>query len=275
VVEIQRSDFAAGDLPGTLAGAEAVVHLAARAHILRETSQDPRAEFWNGNVELTQRTARAARQAGVKRFVYVSSAGVLGSSSPPGGFGDDSAPHPHDDYTASKLAAETWLLEEMAAEMQIVILRPPLIYGPGASGNFMRLTRLALKGWPAPIGGFHARRSMLGIRNAIDVIGLIATDGRVGRATLLAADRETISVAGLYAMVARQAGHRPWLAAVPPAIIRSVLRAGGRRNDIIRLNDPFELRPTVAKSAFGWAPPYSLEDEIRHTVSRELEAAVK
>jgi len=273
VIEISRADLAPEDLCRKLEGVDVVVHLAGRAHILSETSADPRAEFWKSNVGLTQSTAGAAKSAGVKRFVFLSSAGVLGSSSPPGGFDDDSIPCPHDAYTASKLEAEAWLNAEIGADMQLAILRPPLIYGPGAKGNFMRLLRLALKGWPLPIGSFRAQRSIIGVRNAVDLIRVIATDRRVPRATLLAADRETISVSELFSAVARHAGHRPWLAPMPPVLIRWLLELTGRRSDIVRLTDPFVLRPTVAHSEFGWMPPYLLQDELRHTVCSELEAA--
>jgi nucleoside-diphosphate-sugar epimerase len=273
VIEISRANLEPDGLCRKLEGVDAVVHLAGRAHVLSETSADPRAEFWNSNVALTQSTARAAKSSGVKRFIFLSSAGVLGSSSPPEGFDDDSTPCPHDAYTASKLEAEAWLNAEMGTGMRLAILRPPLIYGPGAKGNFRRLMRLALKGWPLPIGSFRAQRSMIGVRNAVDLIRLVVTDPRLTRATLLAADRETISVAELFGAVARHAGHRPWLAPVPPALIRCLLGLAGRRSDIVRLTDPFVLRPTIAQSQFGWTPPHSLQDELRLTVTCELEAA--
>jgi nucleoside-diphosphate-sugar epimerase len=273
VIEISRVDLASENLCRKFEGVDVVVHLAARAHVLRDGSSDPRAEFWNSNVGLTQSAARAAILSGVRRFVFLSSAGVLGARSPPGGFGDDSIPCPHDAYTASKLEGESWLSAHLPAGMQLVILRPPLIYGPGAKGNFARLLRLALKGWPLPIGGFCAERSMIGIRNMVNLIGVAATADRVTRATLLAADRESISVSALFRQVAELAGHRPWLAPLSPALINCLLLVTGRGKDIARLNDPFVLRPTIAHSRFGWMPPYSLQDELQRTVSCELRSA--
>jgi len=269
---ISRADLGSENLHRKLAGVDVLVHLAARAHILNESSNDPSAEFRKVNVGLTQSAARAAQLAGVKRFVYLSSAGVLGSRSPAGGFAEDSIPHPHDAYTASKLEAENWLSAELCAGMQLAILRPPLIYGPGAKGNFMRLMDLALKGWPLPVGALRAQRSMIGVRNLVDLIRLVATDRRVNRVTLLAADRETMSVSELYQLVSRCAGHRLWLAPLPRAIVRSVALLAGRRSDIVRLTDPFVLRPEIAQSQFGWTPPYSLQDELRWTVARALES---
>lgn len=274
VVEVSRAETAADKLCRRLEGAEVVIHLAARAHVLRDTSADPHAEFWKCNVELTQAIARAAKSAAIGRFVFLSSAGVLGASSPPGGFDDDSIPNPHDEYTASKLAAEDCLEAEIGADMRLAILRPPLIYGPGARGNFKRLLRFALRGWPLPIGGFHAQRSMIGVGNIVDLIHVLATDPRVRRATLLAADRETMSVSELFCALSRYAGHRPWLAPAPPALIKWGLALCGRSSDIVRLAGQFLLRPAIVQSQFGWTPPHTLLEELRRTVKWELDAGV-
>jgi nucleoside-diphosphate-sugar epimerase len=272
VIPLGRQDIGSPDLARRLEGVRAVVHLAARAHILRESSASPAEEFRDANVGLVQVIARAARSAGVGRFVFLSSAGVLGSRSPPGGFHDHSSPSPYDLYTSSKLEAEQWLSTELGGNMELVILRPPLVYGPGARGNFMRLLRFALKGVPLPIGNLREQRSMIGIRNMVDLIRVSAADPRAKRATLLAADRETISVCELYRTVARLAGHDPWLAPVPSTILEWLLRLTGRKSDIARLLDGFVLNPTNAESQFGWTPPYSLEEELQHAVSWELDA---
>jgi nucleoside-diphosphate-sugar epimerase len=272
VISLGREDIGSPDLARRFEGVQAVVHLAARVHILRESSASPAEEFRGANVGLVQTTARAARSAGVSRFVFLSSAGVLGSRSPRGGFHDHSSPSPYDLYTSSKLEAEEWLNAELGGKMQLVILRPPLVYGPGARGNFMRLLRFALQGVPLPIGNLREQRSMIGIRNMVDLIRVSTTDPRVKRATLLAADRETISVCELYRTIARLAGHDPWLARAPSSILEWLLGLTGRRSDVARLLDAFLLIPTIAESQFGWTPPYSLEEELQHTVSYELNA---
>ena len=271
VIKISRAELQAESLDRTLEGVDAVVHLAARAHVLKDSSADPRAEFWKVNVGLTQSAARAAMRAGVKRFIFLSSAGVLGSKSPPPGFDDHSPPRPHDAYTQSKLDAELWLNAELDARMLLVILRPPVIYGPGARGNFQRLIRMAVNGWPLPIGGFRAPRSMIGVRNMVNLIAVAAAHPGALRTTVLAADAETISVADLYAAIARLAGRTPWLAPLPPTIIRYLLILTGRRSDVVRLTDPFELRPFKAQSQLGWMPPHRLADELRWTVLSELD----
>jgi nucleoside-diphosphate-sugar epimerase len=123
-----------------------------------------------------------------------------------------------------------------------------------------------------PIGNLREQRSMIGIRNMVDLIRVSVTDPRAKRTTLLAADRETISVCELYRRVSRLAGHDPWLARAPSTILEWLLRLTGRKSDIARLLEGFVLNPTEAQSQFGWTPPYSLEQELQHTVSWELNA---
>jgi nucleoside-diphosphate-sugar epimerase len=200
----------------------------------------------------------------------MSSAGVLGAASPPDGFHDGSIACPHDPYTASKLEAEACLNVELEAGCRLAIVRPPLIYGTGAKGNLMRLLRLALSGWPLPLGSLRAPRSMIGVRNVVDLLALTATDARLTRATLLIADRETLSVSELYGAIARHAGHRLWLAPLPPALVIALLTLTGRAHDVARLTAPFVLRPTEAYRRFGWLPPHSLADELKTTVEQEL-----
>jgi UDP-glucose 4-epimerase len=275
LIAIPRAMLDSKELATALAGAQTVIHLAARAHVLKEASDNPQPEFWRANVGLTQNLAVAAMQAGVKRFVFVSSAGVLGASSPRGGFNEESSPHPHDAYSASKLQAEQWLTANLGASMELAILRPPLIYGPGAKGNLMRLLRFALQGWPLPIGALRAPRSMVAARNIVDLISILASDAKFTRTTMLVADRETISVADLFRAVAHYAGHRPWLAPLPPVLIRSLLAISGRTHDIDRLTGPFVLNPNTAQLQFDWVPPYPLQSELQRTVICELEAAAR
>jgi nucleoside-diphosphate-sugar epimerase len=267
VVPLSRAQLSSQDLVAMLNGVQTFVHLAARAHVLSEDSVDPAAEFWRSNVGLTQHVALAARRAGVKRFVFVSSAGVLGAISPREGFREDSPPHPHDAYTTSKLQAEEWLKRELAPSLDLVIVRPPLIYGAGAKGNLMRLLRLALRGWPLPIGALCAPRSLVGIRNVVSLLCRVSTLRGEVSGTMLVADRETVSVADLFRTIAGYAGHRPWLAPAPPSLIRLLLRVSGRGADVARLTGPFVLHPRVASDRLQWNPPYAQQEELRQMVS--------
>jgi nucleoside-diphosphate-sugar epimerase len=272
VTALSRAQLQSPELATALSGIETVVHLAARAHVLREVSADPQAEFIRCNVGLTQVLGAAARRAGVKRFIFVSSAGVLGASSPAEGFSEESPPHPHDAYTTSKLHAEQWLSTDLGPDLSLIILRPPLIYGAGARGNFARLLRLAIRGWPLPLGALRAPRSLIGVRNIADLICALVAERSAGQTTMLVADREMTSVAELFRSVAELAGHRVWLAPVPTALIRSALTLIGRSDDIRRIIAPFALRPRIAQLQFNWVPPYSQRAELQHAVARELAA---
>lgn len=271
VKPISRTLLASSELAASLVSVDSFVHLAARAHVLQEQAADAAGEFYRSNVGLTQLAAVAAARAGVRRFVFVSSAGVLGLSSPAGGFLEDSPPRPHDAYTLSKLQAEQWLQAQRPQNLELAIVRPPLVFGPGARGNLMRLMRLALRGWPLPIGGLIEPRSVIGVRNLVDLLCLLATTSQPVQAPpMLVADRELTSVSQMYAAAAQHAGHRPWLAPVPAAIIRSVLRATGRTADIPRLMAPFVLVPQLARKMFAWTPPFPLDMEIQSSVLAEL-----
>jgi len=272
VQRVSRTLLASNELATSLRGVNSFVHLAARAHVLKEQASDAAGEFYRSNVGLTQAAAAAAARAGVRRFVFVSSAGVLGASSPAGGFQEDSPPRPHDAYTLSKLQAEQWLQAERPQCLELAIVRPPLVFGPGARGNLMRLMRLALRGWPLPIGALTEPRSVVGIRNLVDLLCLLATTSQPVQALpMLVADRELTSVSQMYATAAQHAGRHPWLAPVPAVLIKSVLGAAGRTADIPRLMAPFVLVPRVAQNLFAWNPPFQLDMEIRRTVLAELQ----
>jgi len=267
---ISRALLGAAELAAALEGAATVIHLAARAHITHQESADPRPQFWKSNVGVTQTLASAAQRAGVKRFIFVSSAGVLGASSPPAGFVEEAQPQPHDPYTESKLQAEQWLHANLDPALGLIVVRPPLIYGIGAPGNFARLMNLALKGWPLPVGALRAPRSLLAVRNLVDLLSTLAPDDRLVRATLLVADSETTSVAELFQNVSTYAGHSLWLAPLPPAFVRFILTVAGRGVDVGRLIDPFVVCPRTAQLQFNWVPPYAQQAELRRTVAYEL-----
>jgi nucleoside-diphosphate-sugar epimerase len=249
-------------------GADCVVHLAARAHVLNETERDVPAAFRRANVELTQRVFLDSLSAGVRRFVFMSSAGVLGNASPPGGFTDDSPQSPHDDYSRSKGEAERWLLAHPDERAVKVIIRPPLIHGPGARGNFGRILSAAASGFPLPVGGLNARRSMIGLRNLCDVTLVAALDPRARTTTYLASDEETLSVRELTIALRRLFGRSARVPWVPAGVLASLLRIVGKGADANRLTRTLELRPMRAFETFGWRPPYTCEQELSWTVQQ-------
>jgi UDP-N-acetyl-alpha-D-quinovosamine dehydrogenase len=250
------------------AGADCVVHLAARAHVLTETESDPAAAFRRANLELTQRVFLDSVAAGVKRFVFMSSAGVLGNVSPPGGFTDDSPANPHDEYSRTKAEAERWLLANDAEGVVKVLLRPPLVHGPGARGNFGRIVRAAARGFPLPVGGLHAPRTMVGLRNLCDLTLIAALDERATTATYLVGDEQALSVRELTIALRRLFGRSARVPWVPAGLLAVLLRLVGKGADASRLTQPFEMRPTRARDTFGWHPPYSCADELAWTVGQ-------
>jgi len=263
---LRRQELDAGPLE-TLRGADALVHLAARAHVLNDPARDPYAEFFASNVQLTRRIAAACVVNGVRRLVFVSSAGVLGKSSPLAGFDDSSPAAPHDDYTRSKLAAEQMLLDEFADALEIVIVRPPLVYGPDAPGNVARIMRLALSGWILPVGGLDAPRSMISVRNLCDVLTCAAKSPNGKGLRILVADAEITSVARLTHAIAKAGGKHARIMRVPPAALAAALRIVNRQADLHRLLQPFVLRGSLAADELGWKPRLPFADEIAWSVA--------
>lgn len=261
-VALGRDSLRAGAIEPAIEGCDAVLHLAGRAHVLRETSDAPDAEFRHVNVTLTRQVAIAARNVGVGRFLFVSSAGVLGQVSPPEGLDDLSPPRPYDSYTRSKLEAEQLLASELRDSIPLTIVRPPLVYGPGARGNFERLVRAVRAGWPLPVGGLSARRSMVGVRNLVDLLLTAAIGDGAEGATMLVADRELVTVGEFVRAVARAAQCTPRILDVPAPLLKAGLRALGRGADLARLSQPFVLRPSEALCRLGWSPQRSLHEEL-------------
>ena len=255
-----------------LRGTDAVLHLAARAHVLGEDDRPNVAAYRSANLDLTAKVAVAAMAAGVRRFVYVSSAGVLGRSSPPGGFDDSSSPDPHDAYTRSKLEGERWLAEHSAGKLELVVVRPPLVYGPDARGNFGRILRAATSGRPLPVGSLRAPRSMVGVRNLSHFLMLCLTHPDAPGSPMLVAEPESTTLADLAEEIARLAGVRSRSFRLPAELLATALRVLGRRADATRLVSPFEVRVGRAQSALGWRPAFERSDEMAWTVRAHLQA---
>lgn len=241
-------------------GARAIVHLAGKAHAMRPDAA-AEAAFVQANVEHAACVARAAARTGAT-LVLVSSAGVLGKSSPPAGFGDDAVPAPYDAYTRSKLAAELQV-RAIADEtgLALVIVRPPMVVGPMAPGNFGRLLRLA-GSVPLPLRSLTARRSVVGARNLADFLLHCATDPRARAATMLVAEPHALTVSQMVEAVTVASGRPSRLFSVPSGLIRLGLRASRREADLVRLFENFVLRPTEGSARLGWRPPHSTAEEL-------------
>ncbi|MGE0030070.1 MAG: NAD-dependent epimerase/dehydratase family protein [Steroidobacteraceae bacterium] len=246
---------------------DTVVHAAARVHVANTTGDEIR-KLWRCNVVATDALARAAVTAGVRRFIYVSSIKVNGERTTDRPFTSFDEPAPGDHYARSKLAAEEALKTlESGNGMEVVIVRPPLVYGPGVGANFRRLLTLVYRGVPLPLAAIDNRRSLLSVWNFADFIATIASHTGATRGTWLVSDGEDLSTADLVRLIAAAMGHRPRLFPVPLPLLRVAGRLLGREAEVSRLCDSLQVDAAPARKAFGWAPPIAVDEAVKKTVS--------
>jgi len=256
------------DWSTALAGVDVVVHLANRAHVMRETVADPLQAFRTVNVEGTRSLAEQASAAGVRRLIYLSSVKVLGESTPDRPFDESSQPAPEDAYGQSKLEAEQALCAVAAKTgLEVVVLRPPLVYGPGVGANFMRLMRLVARGLPLPLGAVRNRRSLIHVRNLASAIEVCLTHERAAGQTFLVSDGEAFSTAQLISMLAAGLGvaDRSW--ALPPGLLRFAATCAGLKAQASRLLDSLVVDDAAIRRELGWVPPLSSAEGVRDTAA--------
>lgn len=254
------------DWHAALEGIETVVHLASRAHVLREHAPDPRGEFMRVNAEGTARLVSAALAAGVRRFVYVSSIGVLGNAATEQApFGSDSPPRPHNFYSESKLAAEQAATAIAGARLDIVIVRPPLVYGSGVPANFLRLLRWIDRGWPLPFGAVANRRSLVSVWNLCDLLALTLTHAAAAGRCWLVADGQDLSTPDLLRRLGSAMKRRTTLVPVPTPLLYSIGTLTGTRTQLAQLCGSLVVDATYTHSMLGWRPPVPLQEGLQRT----------
>ena len=253
------------DWRAALSGGEAVVHLAARVHVMRDTSVDPLAAFRAVNTEGTLNLARQAAAAGVKRFIFVSSIKVNGEGRETP-YTEFDLPAPQDAYAISKWEAEQGLREiESATGMEVVILRPPLVYGAGVGANFLRLMRSVERGLPLPFGRVDNRRSLLYLGNFTDAIRVCLDHPAAAGQTFLLSDGEDVSSADLIRRLAL-AMHRPArLLPLPPSWLRAAGALLGRGAEVDRLLGSLSVDSSKIRRELGWRPPFSMDEGLSQT----------
>lgn len=258
-----------------LSGVSSVIHCAARVHVMNEEATDPLAEFRRVNVDGTLRLARQAAEAGVKRFVFVSSIKVNGELSQPGQpFTADQIPAPGDPYGISKCEAEAglWALSEETV-MEVVVIRPPLVYGPGVKANFLAMMRWLQRGVPLPLGDVtENRRSLVYLDNLADLIVTCVDHPAAANQTFLVSDDEDLSTAALLRRMAKALGRPARLIPVPVGLITLGAKLIGRSGIAQRLCGSLQLDIGKTKALLDWMPPISVDEGLRRTAAHWIES---
>jgi UDP-glucose 4-epimerase len=248
-----------------LIGKQAVVHTAARVHIMQDSSLDPLAEYRRVNVQGTLNLARQAALAGVRRFVFISSIKVNGESTQLGSpFYADDEPAPQDAYGVSKMEAEKGLLA-LAVEtgMEVVIIRPPLVYGPGVKANFAAMMRWLYRGIPLPLGAIHNKRSLVALDNLVDLILTCLTHPAAANQTFLVSDGEDVSTTELLSRMGQAMGKPARLVPVPAGLIKFVANILGKGDVAQRLCGSLQVDIEKTRRLLGWNPPLTLDQGLK------------
>jgi nucleoside-diphosphate-sugar epimerase len=259
-----------------LEGLQAVVHCAARVHQVRESASDPLAAYRAVNTQATLKLAQAAADAGVKRFVFLSSVKVNGEFTASGQPFTAYQTNPKDPYGISKWEAEQGL-REIAAKtgMEVVIIRPPLVYGPGVKANFLTMMRWLYRGIPLPLGAIHNRRSLVALPNLVDFIALCLTHPRAANQTFMISDLHDLSTTELLRGLG-EALHRPArLLPVPQGLLNGSLNALGKRGLAQRLCGNLAVNAQPATELLGWKPPLSVLQGLQLTADHFLQQQAK
>jgi UDP-glucose 4-epimerase len=247
-----------------LAGSDACIHLAARVHVMRDTAADPLAAFREVNTAGSLRLAEQAVQAGVKRFVMVSTVKVNGEASGARPFVESDPPSPADPYGLSKHEAELGLrsLAERTG-LELVIVRPVLVYGPAVRGNFLRLLQWIDRGIPLPFAATGNRRSLLAVANLVSLLRLCAEHPRAAGQTFLAADGEDLSTGELIRRLATALDRPARLFPLPPSTVELVAKVPGLSGATRRLFGTLQVSCERAEQRLGWAPPMAVDQALR------------
>lgn len=252
-----------------LQGVDVVIHAAARAHVMREEVVDPLHEYRRVNVEGTLNLARQAAAAGVRRFVFISSIKVNGESTQPDcPFYADDDPAPEDAYGLSKAEAETQLrLLDKKTGMEVTIIRPPLIFGPGVKGNFSSLINWVRKGLPLPLAGItHNQRSLVGIDNLVDLILVCTTHPKAAHQTFLVSDGQDLSTAELLRKIGKVLGRPTRMLWMPAGLIAFIASFVGKKVISKRLLGSLQVDIQKTSEMLGWKPKVGIDEGLRRAV---------
>ena len=253
------------DFDFDLTSQDVVIHAAARAHVMNETLSDPLAEYRKINVHGSLALAKAALSAGVQRFIFISSIKVNGEKTATGqAFSVESPEHPEDAYGQSKWEAEQALKDLISgSQMELVILRPPLIYGPGVKGNFASLLRISQRRLPLPLGALSNSRSLISLDNLLDLIIVCLKHPGAANQTFLASDDRDLSTTELLKQLGDACGKPARLVPVPPVILQGIARMLGKKSIAERLTGNLQIDISHTRTTLDWEPPVLPADGFR------------
>lgn len=254
------------DWSEALRGVTTVVHLAARVHVMHDVASNPLDAFRRVNVTGTERLARAAAASGAKRLVYVSSIKVNGEETRGRTYTEKLPPDPQDPYGVSKCEAEQ-ALHRIAREtgLEVVVVRPPLVYGPGVKGNFAQMLKVLAKGIPLPLASVSNRRSLIYVGNLVDALIICATHPAAAGETYLVSDGEDVSTPGLLRQLGAATGRPARLFLCSPVLLKLAGRITGKADQVERLLGSLQVDSSKIRHELGWVPPYTLEQGLRLT----------
>lgn len=265
-----NGDFVEGELENLsaseldLSGFDVVIHSAARAHVMHDESNNPLEEYRKVNTHATLELAKLAADQGVGRFVFISSIKVNGESTENVAFSADDSINPTDDYGISKAEAEQQLASLSASSsIDVVVVRPPLVYGPGVKANFASLFKLAGKGIPLPLGGINRNaRSLVSLYNLVDFIETCAINPNAANQTFLVSDGEDVSTRELVEKLAAVQGKSPWMVPIPLALFQLLGKLTGKSAAIDRLAGSLQVDIQKNQRVLDWTPPYTMQQSL-------------
>lgn len=257
------------DWSEALAGMDTVIHLAARVHIMKDTSANPSDAYLKSNAEATRLLAEQAAASQIKRFIFMSSIKVNGESTQTDKpFTEEDSPKPEDPYGQSKWLAEQYLQETgRRTGMEWTVLRPPLVYGPGVRANFLKMMQLANKGWPLPFGQVKNRRSFIYVDNLVSAITAVVEDPRAANHLFLVADQQALSLTQLLELMAAGMNKTARFLPLPAGFVQSLFRVLGLKGLSTRLFSSLELNTGKIQRQLDWKAPVSTAAGLEATAA--------
>lgn len=256
-------------------GVDAVLHVAGRAHVMRDTANDPLTAFRRVNVASTSSLGRHAAQAGVRRFLLISSIGVNGNETRGTPFTASDLPNPQDAYALSKMEGEEVLRRQLfGSQTELTIIRPPLVYGKNAPGNFGRLMRVVASGIPLPLGAIHNRRSFVALDNLVDMLITCIDHPGAANQTFLVSDGKDISTTDFLRRMGQALGKTPRLIPVPIAVLQAGARLLGKPDIARRLCGSLQVNISKTQALIGWSPPVTVDQALKCAAEHFLQNQV-